>query len=81
MLVTQRDALRMQINAERMDSMRKPTKEQFEDYVRIRNSGVTNMWDTRTVCDLSSTGLTMDNCVFIMHNFSELVKEYNVDAQ
>lgn len=58
--------------------MRKPTKEQFEDYIKIRNSGVTNMWDVHTVCALSNTGLTKDNCVFIMYNFNDLAKEYNV---
>lgn len=57
--------------------MNKPTKEQFEEYIRIRNSGVTNMWEVNTVCALSNTGLTKDNCIFIMCNFTELAKEYN----
>ena len=54
----------------------KPTKEQFEDYVRIQKSGVTNMWAIRTVCDLSTTGLTTDICLYIMDHYSELKEEY-----
>ena len=44
----------------------KPKKSQFMDYVRIRNSGVTNMFDIRTVCEYSHTGLTRENCFYIM---------------
>lgn len=57
----------------------KPTKEQFEDYVSIRNSGVTNMFDVKTVCNLSSTGLTRDICIYIMKHFIELASEYEVE--
>lgn len=56
----------------------KPTKEQFEDYIRIMNSGVTNMFAISIVCDLSTTGLTKDNCFYIMDNFKELAEIYNV---
>lgn len=62
------------------NEMQKPTKEQFEDYVAIRNSGVTNMFDVRTVCGLSDTGLTRELCLCIMLNFMELAKEYEVDV-
>ena len=47
----------------------KPTKEQFEDYVAIRDSGVTNMFNMRVVCELSYSGLTRDICLYIMHHF------------
>ena len=57
----------------------KPTKEQFIDYVSIRDSGVTNMYDIRTVCWLSKTFLTKDHCLYIMHHFEELANEYEVD--
>ena len=57
----------------------KPTKEQFEDYVAIRDSGVTNMFAVNTVCKLSSTGLTKDNCFYIMEHFKELADEYEVE--
>ena len=54
----------------------KPTKEQFKDYVRIQKSGVTNMWAIKTVCDLSTTGLTTDICLYIMDHYDELKEEY-----
>ena len=57
----------------------KPTKEQFEDYVRIQDSGVTNMCAIRTVCALSETGLTRENCFYIMSNYADLEKEYMED--
>lgn len=56
----------------------KPTKEQFQDYVDIRNSGVTNMFDVSMVCALSNTDLTEDMCLYIMKHFGELAKEYEV---
>ena len=57
----------------------KPTKEQFEDYVSIRDSGITNMFAVRIVCQLSYTGLTKENCLYIMSHFEELAEEYDVD--
>lgn len=59
-----------------MMSKDKPTKEQFKDYIFIQKSGVTNMWAIRTVCDLSTTGLTTDICLYIMDHYSELKEEY-----
>lgn len=59
--------------------MTKPTKEQFEEYVSIRDSGITNMFDVRFIESISSTGLNKDICTYIMHNFSELAKEYEVE--
>lgn len=62
------------------NEMQKPTKGQFEDYVKIRDSGVTNMFDVRTVCNMSITGLTEEICLYIMSNFMELAEEYGVDV-
>ena len=59
-----------------MMNKNKPTKEQFKDYVFIQKSGVTNMWAIKTVCDLSTTGLTTDICLYIMDHYSELKEEY-----
>ena len=56
----------------------KPKPPQFIEYVKIRNSGVTNMFDIDRVCELSTKGLTEDMCFFIMDQFEELAKEYNV---
>ena len=57
----------------------KPTKEQFEDYVSIRDSGVTNMYAVNVVCGLSNSGLTRDICLYIMQHFEELAVEYGVE--
>ena len=59
-----------------MMSKDKPTKEQFEDYVRIQKSGVTNMFCINNVIGLSRTGLTTDICLYIMDHYSELKEEY-----
>ena len=46
------------------------TKEQFEAYVRVQMSGVTNMFDVKTVGDLS--GLEKEEIMEIMKNYGEL---------
>lgn len=63
-----------------MNEQKKPTKDQFEDYIFIRNSGRTNMFDVRTVCALSVTRLTREHCLYIMSNFRELAEEYGVEV-
>ena len=57
----------------------KPTKEQFEEYVEIRDLGITNMYDIRLIESVSHTGLTRDICKYIMQNFVELAEEYGVE--
>ena len=57
----------------------KPTKEQFEEYVAIRNSGVTNMFDTSYIAAISDTGLDRNVCLYIMKHFEELSEEYEVE--
>lgn len=57
----------------------KPTKEQFQEYVSIRDSGVTNMFDVSYIEAISTTGLTRLNCIYIMKNFKELADEYEVE--
>ena len=51
------------------------TKEQFTAYVRVQKSGVTNMFDIRNVTAL--TGLSKEQCITIMEQYSELDKKYN----
>lgn len=58
---------------------KKPSKEQFEEYVSIRNSGITNMFDVRFIEDISSTGLDRPICMYIMDHFVALAEEYQVD--
>lgn len=56
----------------------KPTKEQFEEYVAIRNSGITNMFNVTFITDISGTGLTKPICLYIMQHFGALAEEYGV---
>ena len=53
----------------------KITKAQFERYLGVQNSGVTNMFDIRNVTAL--TGLSKEQCIAIMEQYSELDKKYN----
>ena len=57
----------------------KPTKEQFEEYVSIRNSGVVNMMDITYITAKSRTGLDKPTCFYIMSHFRELADEYEVE--
>ena len=50
------------------------TKEQFEAYENVRQSGVTNMFDVKMVTLIS--GLTKDECLEIMKNYGKLKEEY-----
>ncbi len=52
------------------------TKKQFQTYLEIRDSGITNMFDVRKVVELSSGTLTKEDCIFIMKNFNELWDKY-----
>ena len=56
----------------------KPTKLQFEEYVSIRDSGITNMWNISFIEAISMTGLNKDICLYIMRNFADLAEEYEV---
>ena len=56
----------------------KPTKEQFEEYVAIRDSGITNMFDIGYITSISDTGLTRAICLYIMQYFENLAKEFEV---
>lgn len=50
------------------------TKEQFEAYENVRQSGATNMWAVNVVMELS--GLTKEQCLEIMKTYGELLKQY-----
>lgn len=45
----------------------KITKDKFEEFVKVQKSGVTNMFDIKTVKMLS--GLTKAECLDIMKNY------------
>jgi len=50
------------------------TKEEFQAYEDVRSSGVTNMFDVKTVEALS--GLTRKKILEIMKTYSDLMKQY-----
>ena len=54
------------------------TKDQFDAYERVRQSGVTNMFAVNTVSALS--GLTPDTVVAVMKQYGELADKYKQDA-
>lgn len=49
-------------------------KERFERYEKVRVSGITNMFDVKTVCALS--GLDREEVMFVMKNYTELKEKY-----
>lgn len=51
------------------------TKEDFEAYVEVQESGVTNMFDTRTVQSLS--GLSREQILEIMKNYAKYKEMYS----
>ena len=63
------------INDNKLNKMEKITKEQFEAYVDVQESGVTNMFDVRTVGELS--GLEKEEILEIMKNYGELKDKYD----
>jgi len=50
------------------------TRGLFELYEDVRESGVTNMFDVRCVCELS--GLERAEVLMIMKNYSEYAKQF-----
>ena len=54
----------------------KITKQQFESYTDVQESGITNMFDVRTVS--AHSGLDRQEIMYIMKNYSELLdKDWN----
>ncbi len=54
----------------------KITKEKFQTYEMIRESGITNMFDIKRVIQLSHNLLTREDCIDIMNNYSKYVKQF-----
>jgi len=50
------------------------TKDKFEAYEAVRDSGATNMFDVKVVESLS--GLNRDEILFIMENYGEILAKY-----
>ena len=55
--------------------MEEITQEQFEAYVDVQESGVTNMFDVKTVGELS--GLEKEEIMTIMKSYGELKEKYD----
>ena len=51
------------------------SREQFEAYVDVQESGVTNMFDVKTVSQLS--GLEKEEIMTIMQSYGELKEKYD----
>ena len=56
--------------------MTKISKKDFEAYVRVQRSGVTNMFAVDFVSKLS--GLTRDKLFYIMDNYRNLSKKFKI---
>ncbi len=56
--------------------MTRITKEDFEAYVRVQRSGVTNMFAINVVSKLS--GLTRDKILYIIENYRKLSKKFKI---
>ena len=50
------------------------TQDEFDAYVRVQMSGVTNMFNVSVVSDYS--GLSRDKIITIMSNYDTLAKKY-----
>ena len=55
--------------------MEKITKEDFEAYIDVQESGVTNMFNAKLVGELS--GLDKEQIMTIMTNYGELKDKYD----
>ena len=59
----------------KLNEMEKITQEQFEAYVDVQESGITNMFDVKMVQSLS--GLEKEQIMTIMQHYGELKEKYN----
>ena len=55
------------------------TRDEFEAYTDVQHSGVTNMFDVRTVSELS--GLGRPKIMEIMEKYDIYERKYNTDEQ
>ena len=62
-------------NINKLNKMTEITKEQFEAYVDVQMSGVTNMFDVKTVGELS--GLEKEEIIEIIKNYGTLKDKYD----
>ena len=65
----------MSNTSNKLNEMEKIKKEQFEAYVDVQMSGITNMFDVKTVSQLS--GLEKEEILTIMQSYGELKDKYD----
>ena len=65
----------MSNNSNKLNKMEKITKAQFEAYVDVQMSGVTNMFNVKLVGELS--GLEKEEIMYIMTNYGTLSDKYD----
>ena len=63
------------INDKNNNKMTEITQEQFEAYIDVQESGVTNMFDVKTVSQLS--GLEKEQIMKIMVDYGTLKDKYD----
>ena len=66
---------KLNINNKKLSKMEKITKKDFEAYVDVQESGITNMFDVRMVKSLS--GLDKEQIMTIMQHYGELKDKYD----
>ena len=66
---------KLNINNKKLSEMEKITREDFEAYVDVQESGVTNMFNAKLVGELS--GLEKEQILTIMQHYGELKDKYD----
>jgi len=59
-----------------MEWQHEVTEDQFMEYVSIQESGVTNMFNVRMVCELSFGSLDKEDCLYIMAEYGNLMSDW-----
>jgi len=57
-----------------LNKLKEITKSEYEAYEKVRESGITNMFDVKNVEALS--GLTRETIIQIMKQYSDLMKKF-----
>ena len=66
---------KLNINNNKVNKMENITREDFEAYVDVQESGVTNMFNAKLVGELS--GLDKEQIITIMKNYGTLKDKYD----
>lgn len=61
---------------ERGEGGEEMTEKKFKAYVRVQESGLTNMWDATRVCSLSGGILTRADVLDIIQNYDAYAEKW-----